>query len=246
MLFHAPRLEGIRVIRKRATKDGVGYTRLILDHRGHFGSDVSVETFALNGNSAGIRLINGELHKALTGQRGGWFDCVRMTYDSRPVDGDIQETLEPSMVTRRWLSIMHTRGADCGGAHPSSSSIPRTFNLDSGREVDLHDWFNAKAVKRERYEGVADEFKSLHPDFKRFVLSGWKPDDPECSDPIQTTDSWSIELTKTGFIFTPDLAHAVQVCEEGFLVPFAKLSPWLSAEGARNVAALRAEVGRQR
>jgi hypothetical protein len=44
----------------------------------------------------------------------------------------------------------------------------------------------------------------------------------------------------------PSLAHVVQACEEDFKVSFAKLAPYLTPEGKRNVAALQTEAASPR
>jgi hypothetical protein len=63
---------------------------------------------------------------------------------------------------------------------------------------------------------------------------------------IDTAEWWNIELNRTGFVFTPSVAHVVQACEEDVKVSFAKLAPYLTQEGKRNVAALQAQAASPR
>lgn len=246
MLFQAPRLQGMRTIAKPATVQGVRYTRLILDLRGHFGDDINVETFALAGNNPAIQRINAKLREPLTGKRTEWLDCVRQAWNFGPYGASTGETISPRMVTHKWLTVMDESGWDCGGAHPEDASVPRLFDLETGSEVDLHDWLSEKAIERERFKGIAEEAKMLRPAFLSFLLSGWKPADEECGEPVRTEQFWRIELTRTGFTFAPELPHVATPCIEEFKESFAKLGPWLSAEGKKNIATFQAEIAARR
>ena len=235
MAFQRPRLEGVHTITKPAAKDGVNYTRLILDHRGHFGEDISAETFALAGDTPAVRRINAKLREPLAGEPDGWLSCVRMAANTSPNGGENNESDTPRMVTPRWLVVMHHWDGFCGGAHPDSADTPMLFDLATGSEINVFDWFNGKAVKREAVEGYPP-LVSLQPQFRSFVIGRWKAEDAECTDAVRTQDYWDVELTPTGFRFTPQLAHVVEACSEGFKVPFAKLQPWLNEKGKAALA----------
>jgi hypothetical protein len=239
MTFQGARTNGIKTLTKPAVKDGVQYTRLILDLGGHFGDDISVESFALGGDSPAVRRINAKLRKPLQGEPDGWLACVRMAANSTPYGAANAESYEPRLFTSRWLVAMHHWDGDCGGAHPDSSNTPTMFDLTTGAEVDVFDWFNDKAIKREPVEGYPPLI-SLRPQFRSLVIGGWKAEDAECTDAIQTTDYWHAEPTRTGFIFTPDLPHVVQACSEDFKVPYARLAAYLNPEGQKQVAVLQA------
>jgi hypothetical protein len=245
MTFHRPRLSGIGTVSQRATKDGISYTRLILDPRGRFG-DVKVETFQLDGSSAPVRAINASLHAPFAGDPPEWFDCLRSALEQNSLEGDIDDVTVPRLITARWLVATRQSDSYCGGAHPDEASEPLLFDLSTGRPVDLHDWLNAKAIKRERFGSGADEAKELTPEFRSVLLARWKPADTECGDPVREADFWTIELTRTGLVFRPELAHVVQACADDVALPFARLRPYLSAEGLKQVAALQAEPSRTR
>lgn len=244
MLFQGPRLEGVRTISKPAAKDGVPYTRLILDHRGHFGEDVAIETFALTDDGPATRAINAELRKPLA-SNADWFECIRMAWDSSSM-GYTGQTLSPHMISKRWLVVMDENGWACGGAHPDDAQTPRLYDRRTGKQIDVLGWFSAKAIKREKFEGDPNVAETLQPAFRNMILTGWKPDENECRDVISDQDFWTAELTRTGFIFTPDLPHVDEGCQEPFKVPFAKLAPYLTPEGKAEVAALQAEVASRR
>jgi len=244
MLFQGPRLEGIRTLSKPAIKDGIHYTRLILDFRGHFGDDLSVETFALPESAPAVRAINTVLRKPLAGQPDGWLTCIQMASDWRP-RGQSNEIMEPRMLSRRWLVVNHHWDGYCGGAHPDSSDNPMLFDLTTGAEVNLYSWFNDKGVKRERLDGEVEDVVTLRPTF-RYLLMGPRVADDECDDAMRSEEFWNVELTRTGFVFTPELAHVVQACEDDYPLSFAKAGPFLNAEGQKQVAALQAESASKR
>ncbi len=235
--FHTPRLSGITTVRKAATFEGRAYTRLILDYHGHFGKGISVETFALTGASPAIAKINAILARPLDPKRDdSWFACVRMAADSSPYGADDNELLEPTLITAKWLAINQHSDNFCGGAHPNSANDPRLFDLTSGSEINLFDWFNDKAVKREHFDGEAAPFVTLQPAFQRLVMAGWKSDS-ECREAVKNENYWSVALTRSGFALTPNLAHVVQACGENFKLSFAEAAPYLNSIGKREVEA---------
>ena len=238
--FNRPRLEGVRTVSTRMSRDGVAYTRLRLDQGGRF--DATFESFALDGADEPVRRINAALGQALTGDPPHWFECIQDSLAQGPFEGSFEETLIPTMITRRWLSVTHHWNGFCGGAHPDASNSYRTFDRRTGQEVDLHDWFTSSAVKRERFEGSEEETKSLQPAFRDFILAGWHPDPADCDEAVRSEAFWTIGLTRDALAFSPDLPHVAQACGEVFRVPFARLGPYLTQEGAENLRALQAEA----
>jgi hypothetical protein len=237
--FHRPRLEGVHPVRTRAAKDGVAYTRIVLDTAGRF-EEVSFETFALDGPGEAAARINAALGTALAGDPPSWLECVTDALADSPNEGGFDESLTPTMISRRWLAVSHHWDGSCGGAHPDSSNSYRLFDRTDGREVDLHDWLNASAVHRERPDG-GEEVKTLLPALRTAILARWRPEAPECDEPVRGEEYWTIGLTRTGMVFSPLLAHVVQACEEDFTIPFDRLRSFLTPEGAANIRALQAE-----
>ncbi|HEV2866853.1 MAG TPA: hypothetical protein VGX37_10070 [Allosphingosinicella sp.] len=239
LAFHQPRLAGVRTVSARATKDGVGYTRMTLDTGGRF--EVSFETFALDGTSEAVRRINAALGRGLAGDPPQWFECIHDSLSYSPMEGSFDESLAPAMISSRWMSVAHHWDGFCGGAHPDSSNSYRTFDLTSGAEIDLHDWLNSRAVKVERFEGSEDASKTLEPAFREVVLGAWRAEDAECDEVIRGQEYWNIGLTRSGLVFSPQLPHVAQACGEEFTVPIDRLRPFLTDEGAANLRALQGE-----
>ena len=238
--FHQPRLASVRTREVRATTDGVAYRRIALDVADRF--DVSLETFAMEGAGEAVRRINAELVEGLAGNPPQWLECIRNSLGSGPNEGGFTENLVPAMITSRWLSVAHHWDGYCGGAHPDSSNTYRTFDRASGQEVDLFTWFNQRAVTRERLEEVDAVITTVRPALRDVVLAGWTPEDPECGELIRSHEFWSIGLTRRGMALSPDLAHVAQACGEELIVPYGRIRPLLTPEGAANLRALETEL----
>ena len=237
--FHQPRLAGIGTVRTRATVDGVTFTRISLDTRGRF--EAGFTTFALDGTSEGVRRINAAAARGLGGDPPLWFDCVRGGLEQNSTEGSVDESLEPVLFSRRWLGVAHHWEGYCGGAHPDSSSSYQLFELATGREIDLHDWLNARAVHRERPDGSSEEIKTLLPELRAVILAGWHADPADCDEAVRGAEFWTIGLNRDGLVFSPDLPHVVAACGDEFTVPLARLRPFLTDEGAANLRGLAAE-----
>jgi hypothetical protein len=239
LAFQRPRLAGVRTATRRASKDGVAYAYLALDTGGRF--DIHIETFALDGDSEAVRRLNATLGETLAGNPPQWFGCVSGSLAQGPNEGSENQHLEPAMISRRWLSVTAQYDGFCGGAHPDASSTYRTFDRTTGREIDLHDWLDAAAVHRERFEGVDEESKTLLPAFRTVILAGWHAEDAECDEVVRGQDYWNIGLTRDALVFTPLLPHVVQACGEGFTMSFERLRPYLTRDAAEHLRALQAE-----
>ena len=238
LAFHQPRLARVRVNTARASRDGVGYTRRILDTGDRY--EVSLETFALDGNGEAVRSINAVLGQDLSGNPPHWFECIHDSLQTHASEGAFDSTLAPAMISSRWLSVTDHWDGDCGGAHPDSSNVYRTFDRASGREIDLHDWLVGTATQ----PAEGSDAKLLRPAFRTFLLAGARLEDAECRDAIQEEEFWNVGLTRSALVFTPLLPHVIQACADPISVPFARLRPYLTAEAAAQVRALQAERAR--
>ena len=233
--FHQPRLARVRVNTVRASKDGVGYTRRILDTGDRY--EVSIETFTLDGDGEAVRRINTVLGEQLSGNPPHWFECIHDSLQTHGYEGSLAATTTPAMISNRWLSVTDHWDGDCGGAHPDSSNVYRTFDRTSGREVDLHDWLVATATA----PAEGSDSKLLRPAFRNFILTGARLEDAECREAIREEEFWNIGLTRAALVFTPLLPHVAQACADPIAVPFARLRPYLTPEAAAYVRTLQAE-----
>lgn len=231
-LFHAPRLRGIHLVSQPASKDGFRYTRLVFEYPDH--TELDVETFALPGRTPAVLRLNANLRKPLEGNPPEWHQC-ELTAAASNSNGGLSDRTELRMVTRRWLNAVRFVEAYCGGAHPDSWYTPHTYDLQTGREVDLSKWLNGRVGT---------------PTFRRLFFANGGRDDHDCKDFVEQSVrafALDIELKKNGLAFKPnDLPHVVQACGDESFISFAKLAPYLTPEGRKNIAALAAEVAAKR
>jgi hypothetical protein len=200
-----------------------------------------VVTFALDGTSPAITRLNAALAAPLAGDPPRWFECVGNSLQQSGLEGEYREKLEMVTITRRWLSVRDQQGGYCGGAHPDASTSYRLFDLTTGAELNVQDWFNDRAIRRERVEGVSEEVRTLQPAFRAFLTGTWQPEQAECGEAIRSAEYWTIGLDSHGFLFGPQLPHALEACYQEWGPGFEMLRPWLTPEALAQISALRAE-----
>ena len=239
MLHNRPRLTGIKVKTERSHLDGVAYTREMLVPGSQFNESVEIETFRIDGRSPASQRINSALHKPLKGYAAGgpWFDCLISATNLTGLDGEFAEIVKPTMIGKRWLAVDQQVGGFCGGAHSYSGNSSRVFDLQTGAEIDLHDWLTDWVVERSG-DGAGGETATLRPNIRKAILAKWRAEDEDCQQIVEETVFWDIGLSRSGFIFTPSLPHAAQACTESFPMNFSQLRPFLNAEGKLGIAAL--------
>lgn len=238
LLFNQPRLKRASIATSRARIGGVGYMKLAFRPGPQF-PDVEIVTFALDRPSPAAQRINQRLREPLPGaaERSEWFRCMTASLDSVARDGEYRVAIEPVMATGRWLAARHWQEGSCGGASPFNSSVSRTFDLKSGAEVDLHNWLNGRAVARGN--AGSGRLAALRPAFRQFILARASPQDAECREAVASEQYWDIGLRRTGLVFSPSLPRVVQACGDEILVPFNRLTAYLSPQGSAGVASLR-------
>lgn len=246
MTFLQPRLEGVRIARSTTNAKGLAVISWELDTKGRF-EGIDVSTFQLRTSDGASQRINKRLREPFEEQYG-WKWCLRAAAEHSAFEGSLARSIEPQLVTSRLLSVVSRTESYCGGAHPSMSSVPTLFDRRSGNVVNLYDWFRPDAVVREKVEGYDDTLDGPGPQLLKLVLKHdprFAPDD-DCSESLETTEWWKIELTAKGMSFQPELPHVIQACGDEALVPFAALAPFLNTTGKQEVAAFLAEARKRR
>jgi hypothetical protein len=146
-------------------------------------------------------------------------------------DGDFSESIEPTLVTRRWLAATHRSDNYCGGAHPNTDIRFRTFDLDLGVEIDPLDWLGPNAVSTEQFDAASSIVKKLTPRFRRALLAGFKSDGEDCDGVLDDQEYWTVGIERDSLVFWPRLPRVVMACSEDFKLSFEQLQPWLNAKG---------------
>jgi len=237
--FQRPRLAPVNLTSKAGVKEGARFTSWTFKPGPPF-PEVEVSTFTLDRPGAQVTRVNTLLRAVLPegDGRGDWLDCMMGSADAHGVDGDYSESIEPTLVTGRWLGAAHQVDTYCGGAHPETDTRLQTFDLQSGVEVDPLDWFKPSAVNVERFKGLDRPSKTLTPAFIAMILKDWKHEEADCDDPVRSYDYWDVGIARGSLVFSPDLPRAFMACGEDFRIPFARLQPWLNAKGKAAVASL--------
>lgn len=240
MAFHRPRLASTRLSSRSAVKDGNRYTVWSFKPGPWIGDDLEVSTFTLDRPGSTIDKVNSLLRANLPKPdgTGEWLDCVAAGANSSGSDGDFAESIEPTLITDRWLSAKQSGGYYCGGAHPEDVSYFRTFDLTSGTEVNLLDWFLPTGVKIRHYDDGSEPAQTLTPGLVALILEGWKAEDPDCDEPVRSQEWWNVGIDRGSLVFSPILPRVIMACGEEFRVPFARLQPWLNQKGKAAVASL--------
>ncbi len=243
--FNLPRFTTPVVKTKPATRDGIAYTRVLVDIGKQF-PESSFETFQLAGTSPAIRRINAELYKDVpTGPaHADYFQCAMDALGQNGLDGDMTAALSPETLTPGFMVEADSEGYDCGGAHPDSGVTYQTWDLRKGEKINLYDGFTKAALTQTVNGTGASQYTTVaySPPFMAMILRAFPAHDPDCKEAVATADAWTARLTAKGMAFTPDLPHVVAACVDDAVVPFDRLTPYLTPDGKALVAAFAAEV----
>ena len=239
--FHRPRMAPVRLTSSRAVKDGTRYTRWSFKPGPGFEDSVEISTFTLDRPGPQASAIDTLLQAALpkADGTGEWLDCVAGGANASGLDGTYFKTIEPTLITERWLAANQHGEYYCGGPSPQTVNTPRTFDLAEGVAVDPLDWLDARAVHREELGGEYGVYKTLTPDFVAAILGGWQErEQPDCDEAMRSQRSWTAGIARGSLVFAPDFPRVIMACGESFEIPFAHLHPWLNAEGKAAIATL--------
>uniref|UniRef100_UPI001C2DA2EC hypothetical protein n=1 Tax=Sphingomonas bacterium TaxID=1895847 RepID=UPI001C2DA2EC len=235
--FNGPRWRPLTVTASAAVKDGVRYRALVFGAGPAFPS-IAMAGFALIGDDAATRRINAGLRQRVPGPQEDWRGCITGGLDAHGVDGDLDATLAPTLITPRWLGAALTQDDECGGAHPNSDTVPMTFDRATGAAVRLHDWLSDAAV--DRSEASAELPPTVRPAFRRLIIAEAGNLEPDCRDAFATEEYWDIGLDRRGLTFRPELPHVTQACADDVLLPWASLARFLTPAGRAGQASLSA------
>jgi hypothetical protein len=238
--FLQPRLAGGRVVTEAAASGPLAprsfpLTRHVYRPPPHLADDVSLQTFTIVEQQSGDRRINQALRSAMpdAGGSGELAECLGMSIASLGIDGAVERTIEPLMLTGSFLSATIATSSFCGGAHPSHWSSFLSFDRTTGEDLDLFDW-----IGEARLDG---EDSSLPETLRTAVVARWTNAEnvPECRQLFEGAEYWALGLDYAGLLFRPDFPHVATACEETVLLEWEALAPFLDDEGRANLARLR-------
>lgn len=245
--FLTPRLAGGKVIAAEVPEAKGAWRKLTYVPGKQFGDNVSMESFSLTSEAPGDKAINAALAQDIDDHtfRAEFLQCLGFEVANSGTDGYYGLTSEPDLITRRWVNVSDSYENSCGGAHPNAWYSFRTFDRQSGAQVNLFRWFNDKAVEHVAGDQPQYDSDQVLPPLRDLALRHTPDDaegaDEECPDATRDTEFWFIGLAKEGLQMTPSLPHVIQACAATYVVPWGELDPYLSKEGKAGVAALKAD-----
>jgi hypothetical protein len=162
-----------------------------------------------------------------------------------PNDSEDGFTFDPKIVlySKRLLSMTGPVYYDCGGVHPDGYSENLTLDLQSGKVLKLEDLYRFAAVPKgldlqtqEPFELFSGFTQARAVVLKKLILQEFKTFstdlETDCKELYETGDVFQFItwfLTPEGLKIQPSFPHVAAACAKDFLLPYAKLKPYLAA-----------------
>ncbi|MEP3420468.1 MAG: hypothetical protein ABJN35_01925 [Erythrobacter sp.] len=237
--FVKPLLVGGTVRESAANIGGIDYTKRNYTGPAHLGDDeYLIETIALDPDQPGDPAINAALAATLP---DGTVDHVMGDCVARHMPaggtGYLTETLIPTLITQRWLSVDRVGSTFCGGAHPSHFFSAAVYDRFDGTEANPSTWFKPDALVFYEFEDETDPaskrpIAGLSPSLVTKVELNWPEEDGgECHHVPASGMGWTLGLAKDGVVFIPQLPHVIFACTAAVTIPWDELDPFLSEAG---------------
>lgn len=164
---------------------------------------------------------------------------------------DYYSSIEPLFWNVQWISFVARTSGYCGGAHPFSNYSYSTWNLSTGKELNLWEWVknSKKADSSPEYEHYYFSYSA--PDRLNRIITkkaikqrlAFNPkeatEENNCLDVIQGNNEYEIRLSKTGFIFTQVFPHVVLACTDDIEITYGELMPFLTKKGREAVMGIQ-------
>lgn len=134
-----------------------------------------------------------------------------------PTADDWERTIKVTMTGPRFLSLVATDEADCGGAHPDSDTLAMVFDLTTGAPAN---WVTllAKSANASTYsDSITDGTKVGALVVPALLAMSKAKADADCKDAFQDPQSYQLwPDAKSGKLIAEpfDLPHAVAACAE--------------------------------
>lgn len=181
-------------------------------------------TIELLAPGAPVAAINQQLRAVLPRNKAALADYFEQRRNFLGMYGTMMEDelhVEPSYWSQRHVTISFYRWAAGMGRNGISNDF-RTWDLQTGKEVDVWSWFGSKSpAGTSDMSALPARLKALL--FKDVVL------DQECKDDYQGHGYYHLSLTDTGVRFWEEAWGSG--CEQDFNLPYARLAPFLTPQG---------------
>lgn len=175
--------------------------------------------------------VNQQLLKKFATDRLGALSCF--------AEGGYAEYESDSSIdlwTRTWLVIGVSGETFCSTPHPNPFYGADVYNLNTGKKTEPESWFNP-SVWKSKYRNIA-----ANSPFGRAMLKYLPRDlEQECREGVDNNEFYNLWPTPKGMLFKPSLPYVLKFCSAEFVVPYAKLKPFLNADGLAAVNELMQE-----
>jgi len=203
---------------------------------------------AFAGNVASVELIGDEesVSKVNKLLRDQLVDDIRSHLTCEVYDPPQQGDFHTKVRLRFWSDELlswssHGKGY-CGGAHPFFDFSTKTIKLQTGKEINLWDWFKL-VRKRDHSPSQICELGGSRclPTSLSKRIGKLRPhvEDSNCGNvdfhASNDDQGYSIGLNQNGVAFIPDLVEPARIfrtCYANFTLPFVELAPYLNKTGS--------------
>ena len=187
-----------------------------------------VVTIELQGAGDGVAKVNQKLRAILPRKVediADYFATRRQYLGSMGAATEDETSAAPVFWSSRWITVNFYRWA-AGYGRSGISLDYRTWDLRSGDEIQLWDWFAPKSADGGLYRVLPERLQKYL--FKGVAI------DKECRNGYKGEGEYRVSLTASGIEFWEEAFGTG--CEQDFVIPYAKLGPFLTPQGK---AALR-------
>ncbi len=195
------------------------------------------------------RRINAALKRLDSAVRIAAPECYKDAKNLGATDAYWSRTVDIPMSGPRYLSIVITDDAFCGGAHPNTSTMSIVYDIRTGRPVDwaklLPPSLTGKMALVKGMDGTSmvtlasPELQALYLDAYKHSDSGR---DADCVDAVTTDEPQAsmvwLDARRGGLAVKFDLSHVVQNCAIPKIIPLSVLSA--NGADAGMIAAIKA------
>jgi len=198
------------------------------------------EGLRLTGNSKAVADINRALMEKFTYRLKEGIDCIATGRMQRGEDHGYEYEYDMSIIAwnKAFVVVGESLSANCGGMQPEVWSGGTTYNLKTGKPEEVSQW-------------LIDKYRKVIPKdsaIGKFIFDLYRQEDVRIFSTLGASDSnvclAAIEFsgdgiwpTPTGIAFRPTAPYNREACIVDIIIPFNKLSPYLSPQGKENVKA---------
>lgn len=182
-----------------------------------------VETIELLAKDAAAQIVNQKLRDILPKTNADlvdYFSTRRQFLGDMGLAAEGESFAEPYYWSSDWITVHFYHWPPGYGARGITLSY-RTWNLRTGKEVDVWEWFGTKSY------GYID-MAPLPPKLKAYILKNLKVE-PDCDDNYFGQGDFHATLEPSGIKFWENAFGSG--CEKEFTIPYGKLGPFLTAKG---------------